>query len=339
MADQTDAAPEPEAPQPKQPMAVVTRLARDTTDITSPARYGWEPDQIAAIKHTVAADCTPAEFVMFLELAARYKLDPFAKQIWAAKMGSKGVAIIVGRDGYLTIAERHPAYEGIDGDVVRVGDKFRVVRGAKGPEVEHEYAAAEERGPILGAWAMVWRSDRRVPMYFWAPVGDYKPTSASKLQYSPWGTQESVMMLKCAQSTVLRLMFNISGFVPEEEASVQLARGEQNNLSAGDAAVIEWGDDPLLAQWLQDLLTRANEAKPNAYRERKVQTLLRGRTDDERRIFAQEVVQFLMSRSAGVPVPPEDLAMLNDHGEVFWVPTVDGQAVEVEGDVAVEEVG
>ncbi len=328
---QDDPAPEPQ----QQRTAVVTRLKRDTTDLTSPARYGWEPEQVSAIRATVAKDCDDAEFVMFLELAARYQLDPFAKQIWAAKMGSD-VAILVGRDGYLTIAERHPEYEGMDADVVRANDTFKVTRGKDGPVIEHTYGDAIDRGHILGSWAVVWRKDRRVPTFFWAPIQDYKPRSEKKLQYSPWGTQESVMMLKCAQSTALRLAFNISGFVPAEEAEVQLSRGQQQDLtSGGEQGAIEWGDNPALAQWLQDLLTAANEAKPNQYRERKVQTLLRGRTDDERRIFAQEVVEFIMGRGAGVPLPPETLGKLDERGRIEW--TIEGDAVEVPAGTVVDE--
>lgn len=145
-----------------------TSLDVRPTDITIPARYGFGPEQTEAIKRTVAKDCTPAEFVMFMELAARYHLDPFAKHIWAAKMGdNKPVAILVGRDGYLAIAERHPAYQGMDSDVVRDGDTFKLQRTPH-PEVVHEYG--EQRGAILGAWAMVYRTDRIVPTYFYAPI-------------------------------------------------------------------------------------------------------------------------------------------------------------------------
>jgi phage recombination protein Bet len=287
---------------------MTTELDRPAIEL--PARLAWGPEQITTLKNTVAKGCTPAEFEVFCELASRYQLDPFAKQIWAAKMGgdNKPISIIVGRDGYLAIAERHPAYQGMDGDVVRKGDRFNVIRTPQGIEVDHQYG--EDRQEILGAWAMVYRTDRVVPMYFFAPIKDYKPTG-NKLSYSPWSKQESVMMLKCAQSTALRLAFNVSGFVPAEEAGVMedgsMLHGAIDATST-DPDTFDWGDDDPLAERLRGLFVAANETRDGAFRPAKIRTMLRGKSHAERLLLAKEVEEFIRRRGGTVPGEVEGTA-------------------------------
>src|SRR4051812_50200299 len=103
-----------------QEQGVVRRMQRSATDLTSPARYGWETEQVEAIRRTVAKDCNDAEFVMFLELAARYRLDPFVRAIWAAWMSDKPDspgAVLAGRHGPISAGERGGTFEGMASDV------------------------------------------------------------------------------------------------------------------------------------------------------------------------------------------------------------------------------
>lgn len=284
--------------------------------VTQPARYAFGPEQTSAIRAVVGPDLTDGEFVLFLELCARYELDPFAKQAWAVKLSGKDkpASIIVGRDGYLAIAERHPAYEGMDGDVVREGDKFQIERTSNGPVVHHDYAG--NRGKILGAWACVYRSDRRVPTYFYAPIDDYKPTG-NKLQYSPWSKQESVMMLKCAQSTVLRLAFNISGFVPAEEAGVMedgrssLNGARDQGAVSEDPDTFDWPTDPDVRGRLEQAFAKGNEIRALAFPPAKVRMLLRGRDDAGYEMLAREIEDWIARREEP-QVPVVDAVVVED---------------------------
>ena len=67
-------------------------------------------------KAIMPKDYEPHELYYVLELAATYNLDPFTREIWAvrySKNADKGaVQIVVGRDGLLAIAQRHPDYLG-----------------------------------------------------------------------------------------------------------------------------------------------------------------------------------------------------------------------------------
>jgi hypothetical protein len=52
----------------------------------------WEPKQLALIQRTVAKDCNPAEFDLFIHTCKQVHLDPLRKQIYAFVM-HKGRAI------------------------------------------------------------------------------------------------------------------------------------------------------------------------------------------------------------------------------------------------------
>lgn len=288
---------------------------RHTPSVEVAARFGFGPEQSNAIRATVARECNDAEFVMLLELAARYQLDPFARHIWAAKFqGPSGPAsIVVGRDGYLAIAEKYDDYRGMDGDVVRKNDTFKKSTGPDGPVIVHEYGEhADGRGRVIGAWAIVYRNGHR-PSYFYAPIEDYKP-SGRKLEVSPWSRQESVMMLKCAQSTALRLAFNISGFVPAEEAGLSSASdvplnggGDITGAATEDPDSFDWGEDEKLAERLKRLIETANETRQGAFRPAKVRALLRDKTHHERLLLAAEIEEFIRARGGEVPVEEEEI--------------------------------
>lgn len=222
------------------------------------ARGRWDAGQVDLIRQTVAKDCTTAELGMFLELAARYELDPFAKQIWAARMGGSNgpVSIFAGRDGFLAIADRNFDYEGLAGDVVRKNDRFDKSVSNGVTEVDHRPQDAEgkgtvdeeRRGPIIGAWALVYRNGRK-PSYFYAPLGEYKP--AQPHSRSPWSKQESAMILKCAEATALRKAYTITGLIGAEEVDAPApgATAMQHLTSAPDGP--DYGPDPVIAARLE----------------------------------------------------------------------------------------
>lgn len=275
---------------------------RSGTAITEAARLGFDPAQVAVIHDTVAKECSVEELHMFLELAARYNLDPFAREIWAVKMGGQNasggkVTIMVGRDGFLKIANTNPDYEGMEGDVVHANDIFKVTRDKGTPVVDHVYESGPDksRGEIVGAWAMVYRKGRK-PTYFYAPIEEYRPTSESKLKYSPWGAQESAMILKCAQATALRQAFSISGLAGAEE----MAR--QSPDSGVHEPDIEWGEDDDLAMRLRALVDRANEVKPGSFYPAAVSLALKGKTGDEREAYADSIAEFIVSNGGEVPM-------------------------------------
>lgn len=256
---------------------------REDGSILQPARYGFDPAQVRAIKNTVAKDCSDAELVMFLEVCARYGLDPFAKQAYAAKMGGGGVSIIVSRDGLLAHAHRQPDFVRLDCDVVRKGDTFEVAFLDGKRQIRHSYGDPSARGEVIGAWAMVERRDHG-STYFYAPLDEYKRSSPI------WSKHPSAMILKVAESYALRKAYSISGIVGEAEVD---SRQGQGNLTAAPVAKKEpqpdFGDDPELAAALRDAISRARQESPDKWRPAKVAALLHDATDERRRELLAEI--------------------------------------------------
>lgn len=167
------------------------------------------PDDLAILRETFAKGATDAELAIYLAVAQEHRLNPFVGEIWCVKRKATEPATIqIGRDGYLAHAERHPAYDGMHSDVVREGDTFEA-RPMAG-EIDHRYTAT--RGAILGAFAIVWRKDRRTPFYFWAPFDEFKAAAdASMGGRSPvWGARGSQMILKSAEKGALQRAFRIT---------------------------------------------------------------------------------------------------------------------------------
>lgn len=182
---------------------------------------------LALVASQIAPGCNRGEIGHFLELCAHYDLDPFAKEAWCAKGRGENarLLIMVGRDGLRKIAKRNGLE--VDGDVVRAHDTFRVKRKSdRTREITHEYeeGAREgsgnetKRGPILGAWAEVYERDSGTQRgYFYAQLREYKPTEAKRLQYSPWGSQESVMIRAAAERQAVRQATPLGGLIAEGE--------------------------------------------------------------------------------------------------------------------------
>lgn len=164
----------------------------------------WSPDQVETIKNTVAKGATDDELRMFLHLSQTYGLDPFAKELWFIKMDNTPI-ITTSRDGYLKIANRDPHFEGMEADVVYSGDSFRKTN--KG--IEHVYGA-KERGAPIGAYCIVYRSDRKIPTYVYAPFKDYN-------KGGNWSKFPHAMILKVAEAQALKRAFSIAGLVTREE--------------------------------------------------------------------------------------------------------------------------
>lgn len=306
--------------------------------VTLDSRSAYSDKQIALIARTVAKDALPEELHFFLNVSARYNLDPFQGEIYCSKMRGKNggegrIAIIVGEQGRLKIANRYPDYRGFRADVVCENDRFIrksdpvQVPGAPGcwSSIEHSYsmagsAAAEGRGAIIGGWCEVYREDRPA-VFFFAPLDEYMPQNPSdgEKKHSPWFSTESRMIVKCAISTGFRMAFNLAGIYGEEEIEhirVQAAAGE---VSVEDE--IEWGEEEETAEWMRSLFAAANNAKADSYPPAKIRLMLTGLTDEERLALADEqIIPFIVQNEGTVPergetvVDDADVEVVSEEG-------------------------
>ena len=83
-----------------------------TVATASPATYDREKLQL--IRDMFAKGANDNEFGVMIELARKYQLDPFARQIWLVKYGYIPAQIFCGRDGYLAIAHRSGVFDGME---------------------------------------------------------------------------------------------------------------------------------------------------------------------------------------------------------------------------------
>jgi phage recombination protein Bet len=213
------------------------------------------PERIELVRRTVAKGASDDELAMLFSLAERYELDPFAKEIWCIvpferdgktrKTQKNGEPvppqITASRDGFLAIANRHTQFDGMDSDVVCEGDSFQPKRDEAGRVIGVDHVYGEKRGKPRAGYALVWRTDRSRPSYFYAKWGEYGEPNAFFVNddgskkanhYSPWYRYPSAMILKVAEAMALKRAFSLSGLTAEEElhAGQSIDEGAEGSL-------------------------------------------------------------------------------------------------------------
>jgi phage recombination protein Bet len=327
LTDETTEAPTEE----RKPTAAVPE--RNGMHLGEPAYKGYSQEMVKLIKQSIMPiEATDADLYYLLEMAATYKLDPFAKEIWAVKMpgknaGKSGVVIMVGRDGMLAIAERNPDFRGLRKQAVYENDSFtytadpREMPDGTFSHVKHEFSVIGDRGKLLGAWCEVYRHGRP-PYFFFAPIEEY----AKGGDYSPWQKQRSVMIEKCAIATALRLAYRISGLYLADEMTNALLvpPGAQAVQEFPAEAMMNLGDEPTLARWLLDLFDAAAKLWPQEFLPGKQRLLLAALDDDGRLDFAVKLQTRIYETTAELIERPTAESLTDDE-------TVDEAEVEIVG--------
>ena len=209
-----------------------TALARrNGSAALAPAGSTWTEGDIALIRSLTADKATDEEFKLLLYMAHQYQLDPLLKQIYLVKYGNKPAQIFAGRDGYLAIAQRSGALDGLS-TTVRVE--------AVPLSVEYTYYAdgARKTGTFRRevqyvATCTIWHRHMSHPVI--SEVWEEEYTTGRDL----WVNKPRTMIAKVAECQALRKAFNISGlYDPDEIAAPAPApttpRGEPVNTQTGE---------------------------------------------------------------------------------------------------------
>ena len=145
--------------------------------------------EVQLIQEMYAKNSTKEEFELFMYTANKFGLDPLLKQIWCVKFDKGTAQIYAGRDGFLEIAHRSGAFNGMES-------------GMKDNRT---------------AFAKVYRKDMTMPFYVEVDMAEYSTGKAL------WGSKPKTMLIKVAESQCLRKAFSISGiYSPEEMAQWEL---------------------------------------------------------------------------------------------------------------------
>jgi phage recombination protein Bet len=149
-------------------------------------------DRIDLIRDQIAKGVSHGEFALFLAVAERTGLDPFARQIYAIPRGGK-MTIQTGIDGYRAIADRAAGYAGSSRPVFEWDDKGKL-----------EAAVVTVRKVVGGTVAEF------DGVAYW---DEYAGNS------DLWKRMPRTMLAKCAEAQALRKAFpsQLSGVYTHEE--------------------------------------------------------------------------------------------------------------------------
>lgn len=182
------------------PSAVVEKKA----PLTAISGVKYTRDQVELLKRTVCKGATDDELKLFLHVAERSGLDPFARQIhavrrWNSDINSYVMVTQTGIDGYRLIAERTDNY-------------------APGKEPTYQYDAD---GKLVSATAYVMKQVGQT-WFEVAASARYDEYVAKKKDGNPnsmWASKPHIMLGKCAEALALRRAFpaELAGLYAEEE--------------------------------------------------------------------------------------------------------------------------
>jgi len=173
-------------------------------------RQTFTPEQIHLLKTQIAAGCTDDELRLFVHVAQKRGLDPFARQIYAIK---RKVKLPSGQ-----YDEKMVIQTGIDG--------FRLVAFRTGcdaiDDASFTYDAAL-KGPtnplgIEKATSTVWRKGAPRPTSASAYWDEYRQMTGGVLAHM-WKNMPRLMLGKCAEALALRKAFpeELSGIYTSDE--------------------------------------------------------------------------------------------------------------------------
>jgi len=207
----------------------------DAPAIIEAASHFHEPERAAIARHVGVTVEHPA-FEHYLGMAAYLGLSPLLDEIFLVQTDTfnRDTGIwdttlrpAVGRDGFLKHARRDANFYGAPrGNVVCANDHFEFSDDGREVTILHKVDGDEtERGEVKGAWAKLFFRDGQAPFFFYAPLSEYGKRGVVAGTDGAEGEEDwvgawsytSAMILKCAQSYVLRIGFGISGVVPADE--------------------------------------------------------------------------------------------------------------------------
>lgn len=229
---------QPLVPQPDELQAKALARAQETS--RSLAAQLFTAERVALIKKQICpAGITDGDFAVFLEQCRRSGLDPLMKEAWCVprkvkvkRKNDKGYDVTedvevhvfqAAEQGMQIRAHRSGVFLGMRAGAVYSNDPHREIDFAAG-RVRHT-AQMGNRGQLLGAWAIAFRSDLAVSPVAWVNFSEYSGEGPL------WKNKPETMIVKVARAHALRLSFPYefagayiaeeldAGHIPEEMAN------------------------------------------------------------------------------------------------------------------------
>lgn len=139
----------------------------------------YTQEQLRLITATVAKGASPDELKLFLYRCKNLGLDPLKPgQIHFVKYGSNPGTIVIGIEGFRSIAARTLKLSGIKRGVIK-----------------------DSEDNLIAGWAEVYRSDWKEPAREESPIQEYNTGKGI------WATKPETMIKKVAEAAALRMAF------------------------------------------------------------------------------------------------------------------------------------
>lgn len=202
------------------PVTATAPADKQTTALTAPTAnagrelqfYGLDREKVELLKRTVAKGATDDQFALFMTIAQRRRLDPFAKQIWCVlrknKDGSVEMSVQTAIDGFRVIAQRTGEYDGQDAPEWC------------GEDGVWKDVWLDTKHPPKAARVMVYRKGVSRPSPGIAHLESYAAyKDDGKTMTAKWQQMPEHMLAKCAEALALRKAFpeDLSGLYTDDE--------------------------------------------------------------------------------------------------------------------------
>lgn len=150
------------------------------------------------VRNFICPKATDAECKIFLETCKQYRLNPFTKEAYLIHYDNKNdetaSTIVLGKNCYLQMAERHPQYDGFEAGII-------VFNPDSGTLQHREGSIVFDGEELVGGWAKVYRKDRTRPSYEEVKFNEYNTGK------SLWARMPATMIRKVALVHALREAF------------------------------------------------------------------------------------------------------------------------------------
>lgn len=193
------------------------------------------------VRNFICPKATDAECKIFLETCKQYHLNPFTKEAYLIHYDNKNddtaSTIVLGKNCYLQMAERNPAYDGFEAGVIVLTADGQLLNREGSIVYDGDGSETLIGGEnLIGGWAKVYRKDRTRASYEEVKLSEYDTGK------SLWNGKKATMIRKVALVHALREAFpsTFGVLYDESEVSVHVdAEGTAREVDPEDLPVLD----------------------------------------------------------------------------------------------------